>query len=133
MTPEEMDALVDRHVAAELAGDFDGAVAVYCDDVEHDFAAAPHPAVGRAAARQIYADLDAAFTTEQMTLVRRYHGEGFCVTEHHLTGTVKGPFPGMPPEPGRVSARLLHLFEFRGGQISRENVWAGPFLPVAAE
>jgi steroid delta-isomerase-like uncharacterized protein len=130
MTPFEMDELVDRHITAELTGDFDGAVAVYADDVEHDFVASPRPAVGRIAAKQIYTDLDEAFTTEEMTLVRRYHGVDFCVTEHHLTGTVKGPFPGMPPDGGRVTARLLHLFEFRDDRISRESIWPGPFMPV---
>lgn len=126
-----MDLLVDRHIAAELAGDFDGAVAVYTDEFEHDFVASPRPAVGRAAARQIYADLDAAFTTEDMALMRRYHGVDFCVTEHRLTGVVKGPFPGMPSDGGRVTARLLHLFEFRDDRISRESIWASPFVPVS--
>ena len=36
MEPQEMDALIDRHLQAEIAGDLDGAVAVYTDDVEHD-------------------------------------------------------------------------------------------------
>ena len=36
LTEDQMMALVDRHLAAEGAGDVEGAVAVYTDDVEHD-------------------------------------------------------------------------------------------------
>lgn len=123
-----MDRLIDSHIKLELAGDFDGAVELYTEDIEHDFVGAPAPAIGRAAAKQVYVNLDKAFTMEEMTLVRRYHGDDFCVTEHHFVATVDGEFPGVPPGAGRVAARLLHLFEFRDGQISRENVWTGPFL-----
>jgi hypothetical protein len=56
-----MTAFVERHLKAEGAGDVDGAVSVYTDDVEHDVVGWP-------------------------------------------TG-------------------VLHVFEFRDGLISRENVW----------
>jgi hypothetical protein len=36
MDQSEMIALVERHLKAEGAGDVDGAVAVYTDDIEHD-------------------------------------------------------------------------------------------------
>jgi hypothetical protein len=129
MEPAEMDKLIDLHIEAELAGDFDRAVQLYTEDIEHDFVGAPAPNVGRAAAKEFYLTLDQAFTTEEMTPLRRYHGEDFCVTEHRLVVTVKGEFPGVPPGADRVVARLLHLFEFRDGLISRENAWTGPFLP----
>jgi steroid delta-isomerase-like uncharacterized protein len=128
--PARMDELIDRHIHAELAGDFEGAVATYTEDVVHDFVGAPEPAIGRAAAKQVYINLDQAMVTEEMELVRQYHGTDFCLTEHRVTAAVKGPFPGVPPDAKRVTARLLHLFEFRDGLISRENVWAGPFTPV---
>lgn len=129
MEPTEMDKLVDLHIEAELALDFDRAVELYTEDVEHDFVGAAAPVVGRPAAKQVYVNLDKAFTTEEMTLVRRQHGEDFCVTEHRFTARVRGEFPGVPPGVERVTARLLHVFEFREGLISRENAWAGPFLP----
>lgn len=39
MTPEQMTALVERHLKAEGAGDVEGAVAVYTEDIEHDVGA----------------------------------------------------------------------------------------------
>jgi predicted ester cyclase len=30
---------------------------------------------------------------------------------------------GIPGRGRRISIRVLHLFEFRDGRISRENVW----------
>ena len=44
MTPEQIDKLIEAHVKAEKAGDFDAAVAMYTDDIEHDVVGCP-PAV----------------------------------------------------------------------------------------
>jgi hypothetical protein len=41
MTPAEMNELIEQHVAAESAGDADGAVAMYTDDVIHDVVGSP--------------------------------------------------------------------------------------------
>ena len=42
MDRQEMDRLIEEHIAAERAGDTAGAVAVYTDDVVHDVVGAPH-------------------------------------------------------------------------------------------
>ena len=36
---------------------------------------------------------------------------------------VIGSMLGLPGHGRRISYRILHLFEFRDGLISRENVW----------
>jgi steroid delta-isomerase-like uncharacterized protein len=129
MTPEEMDRLVDEHIRAEDAGDLDAAVAVYTDDVEHDVVGAPAgPLRGPAAARARYASLLENVRTDAMVLRRRYHGAGdhgtdACVVEHDVTATVTGEFAGIRGRGATVRFRLLHVFEFAGGRISRENVW----------
>lgn len=52
MKPEEMDRLVEEHIAAEAAGDTAGAVAMYTEDIEHDVVGAPHgPLHGKEAAQ----------------------------------------------------------------------------------
>ena len=119
-----MNALIEIHLAAEKAGDTAGAVAVYTDDVEHDVVGAPHgPLHGPAAAQQFYQQLTTDTRTENMQPTRRYYGEDFCVIEHIWTGTVPGTFFGIPGRGRRISHRLLHVWEFRDGSISRENVW----------
>lgn len=124
MSPEEMDRLIEEHLAAEQAGDTARAVGVYTQDVEHDLVGTPHgPLHGKQAAQQFYDHLFSDIHTEQMVPVRAYYGDDFCVIEHGWTGTVPGSFLGVDGKGRRISFRLLHVFEFRDGLISRENAW----------
>lgn len=124
MTREEMDRLIDEHIAAESAGDTARAVAMYTDDVEHDVVGAPHgPLHGVAAAQGFYDFLTTNVKTASMVPTHSYYGEDFCVIEHDFTGTVPGEFLGIPGNGRSVRFRILHVWEFREGKISRENVW----------
>jgi len=124
MKPPEMDRLIEIHLAAEKAADTAGAVSVYTDDVEHDVVGAPGGAVhGKGAAQGFYDHLTKEIHTEEMKPTHSYYGEDFCVVEHMWTGTVPGTFFGIPGHGRRISHRLLHVWEFRDGRISRENVW----------
>ena len=89
MRPEEMDRLIEAHLAAEMAGDTAGCVAMYTEDVEHDVVGAPHgPLRGKAGGQGFYDQLVRDIRTEAMTPTRRYYGEDFCVIEHEWHGTV---------------------------------------------
>jgi len=124
MTPQDMDRLIARHIAAEQAGDTAAAVAVYTDDVVHDVVGAPAgPRHGRAAAQEFYDDLVANIATETMVVTQCHHGAEHCVVEHEWTGTVPGEFLGFAGDGRRITFRMLHVFAFRDGRISRENVW----------
>ena len=124
MKPSEMDQLIERHIAAELAGDTAGGVAEYTEDVEHDVVGFPTgPVHGRDAAQGFYDYLVNNVHTEAMDVTHRYYGDDFCVMEHTATGTVPGEFLGVPGNGRRISFRLLHVWEFRDGLINRENVW----------
>ena len=124
MEPAEMDRLVNEHITAEIAKDVPGAVSNYTDDVVHDVVGFPTgPNVGVAAASGFYEYLTANFSTETMEEKRAYYGDDFCVVEHDCTGTVPGEFLGIPGHGKRITFRLLHVWEFRDGRISRENVW----------
>jgi steroid delta-isomerase-like uncharacterized protein len=124
MTCEEMDRLIEAHLTAEKAGDTDGMIADYTEDVEHDVVGSPQgPLHGKAAAKGFYEHLVRDIATETMIPVRSYYGEDFCVTEHEWRGTVPGTFLGIPGQGRRIAFRLLHVWEFRDGRISRENVW----------
>lgn len=124
MSPQDMDQLIKEHLDAEMAGDSAGAVSVYTDDVDHDVVGWPAgPAHGRDAARHFYDELTANFTTESMAVTTALYGDDFCVLEHDTTGTATGVFLGVPGHGKRITFRLLHIFQFRDGRISRENVW----------
>ncbi len=124
MTPDDMHRLIDAHLSAEKAGNTEGCVAMYTDDVEHDVVGAPHgPLHGKQAAQGFYDQLVRDVATEQMIPIRSYYGEDFCVTEHEWTGTVPGTLLGIEGLGRRISFRVLHVWEFRDGLISRENAW----------
>jgi hypothetical protein len=120
----EMDRLIEQHLAAEMAADSAAAVAVYTDDVEHDVVGWPAgPVSGPAAAKNFYDQLLAAFVNEEMTPVRTLYGEDHCVIEHRTRGRFPHGFLGAPGSDRPVVFRMLHVFEFRGNAIRRENVW----------
>ena len=58
-----------------------------------------------------------------MDVNRAWYGEDHCTVEHQWHGTVPGEFLGVPGHGREISFRMLHVFEFRDGRISRENVW----------
>ena len=120
----QMTALVERHLKAEGAGDVEGAVSVYTDDVEHDVVGWPTGVLhGKQAAREFYEHLTANFRTEEERPTHRYHTDDAMVLDQLMTGTVTGSLLGLPGNGRRITFRVLHVFEFRDGLISRENVW----------
>ena len=124
MNAAQMDELIEAHIKAESAGDTAGAVAVFTEDVEHDVVGSPTgPVHSREAAQGFYDFLTQNVITESMVPTHRYYGEDFCVIEHDATGTVTGEFLGVPGHGKRITFRILHVWEFRDGLISRENVW----------
>lgn len=124
MDSAEMQSLVEKHVQAEGAGDVDGAVAVYTEDIEHDVVGFPHsPTRGLDGARGFYNYLTANFRAENEEVLHRYVTGDAMILEQIMTGTVIGEMLGLPGNGQRISFRMLHVFEFRDGAISRENVW----------
>ena len=124
MESGQMQGLVDSHMTAENHGDIDGAVAVYTEDVEHDVVGFPNsPSRGKDAARNFYAYLTANFRSESWDVLRQYFADDAMVLEQLMTGTVIGSLLGLPGNGRIISFRMMHVFEFRDGLISRENVW----------
>jgi len=124
MNRDDMDRLIEAHLVAEKAGNPAGSVAMYTEDVEHDVVGTPHgPLHGKQAAHGFYDQLVRDIRTEEMIPIRSYYGDDFCVIEHEWRGTVSGAFLGIPGNGRRIAFRLLHIFEFRDGLISRENAW----------
>ena len=119
-----MQALVERHLRAEGLGDVDGAVAVYSDDIDHDVVGFPNsPGRGVDSARDFYKYLTANFRAEGEEVLHRYVTDDAIILDQIMTGTVIGSMLGLPGNGRRISFRTLHVFEFRNGLISRENVW----------
>jgi predicted ester cyclase len=45
------------------------------------------------------------------------------ILDQEMTGQVVGTFLGLPGNGRRITFRILHVFEFKDGLISRQNVW----------
>jgi steroid delta-isomerase-like uncharacterized protein len=124
MEQHEMIALVERHLKAEGAGDVEGAVGVYTDDIVHDEVGFPGtPRAGKDAAREFYQFLTANFRTEEEVPLNRFFDGDTMILEQSMTGSVIGEMLGIPGNGRRVTFRILHVFGFRDGLISREQVW----------
>jgi steroid delta-isomerase-like uncharacterized protein len=124
VTPAEMEALVEAHLRAEGSGDPDGAVANYTEDVEHDVVGFPgSPLRGIPAALKFYRQLVKEIRTDGEERLHTYYSDNAVVLENLMTATVTGQFLGLPGNGRQVKFRILHVFEFKDGRISRENVW----------
>ena len=124
MNVTTMQAIIERHMRAEGRGDVDGAVAVYADDIEHDVIGFPNsPTHDKDGARHFYTYLTANFRAEGEEVLHRYVANDAMILDQMMTGTVIGEMLGLPGNKRRISFRMLHVFEFRSGLISRENIW----------
>jgi steroid delta-isomerase-like uncharacterized protein len=122
-TRTAVDALVDDHFRAEIDGDLDRLLATFADDVEHDVVGNPAVSTGKAEVTAFYRGLLAVLALDDITTLRRYHGDGFVVDESLVTARAVGTPFGIPGRGRTVRFRLLHVFEIRGDEITRENAW----------
>jgi len=125
LTPAEVDRLVDTHFMFEATDDIEGVLASLAPGAEHHVVPSPYGIVRDARQiREFYVTLFDDLKGESVTPVRRLYGDGFAVDEVIWNGQVEdGRLFGCAGKKGPVSFRLLHVFEFSGDKISRENVW----------
>jgi hypothetical protein len=121
-SPDQMDRVLNEHLAAEEGHDLDRLVATLTTDAEHDVVGFDEHR-GRKEIRAFYEEVFKLLKQEEVQPLRRYYGEDFIVDEVIYTGQADGALFGCEGHRGRVSFRMLHVVEFRDGLISRENVW----------
>lgn len=125
MTPEQIDKLINDHFEYEAADNIDAVVAGMTPDAAHHVIPSPAgPISGHAAIRNFYASLFAAIAGEKVTPVRRLYGPDFVVDEVLWEGQVHdGSIFLCDGKSGRVTFRMLHVFEFDGELVKSEQVW----------
>jgi steroid delta-isomerase-like uncharacterized protein len=122
MDSAQMQTLVEKHLQAEGVGDVDGAVAVYTEDIAHDVVGFPHsPTHGIDGARSFYDFLTANFRGESQEVLHRYVTDDAMILDQIMTGTVIGSMLGLPGNGRTIRFRMMHVFEFRDGAISRRT------------
>jgi steroid delta-isomerase-like uncharacterized protein len=132
LTREAIDHLLDDHFRCEAEGDVQGTLTTLTDDVIHDVVGDPAGELhGPGAVAQRYGHLFSNVKGERADVKHRLHGENFVVDDKIWTARVVGDFMGIPGHGRRISIRILHVFEFRDGLISRENVWIDAGAAIA--
>jgi hypothetical protein len=125
MNRAEIDRLIDEHFGYEAADDVGSVVASLTEDAEHHVIPSPVGILDdRKQIQDYYRTLFRCIRGEKVTPVRRLYGDDFVVDEAIWQGHVEdGGIFLCEGKRGPVSFRILHVFEFRDGQIRRENVW----------
>jgi ketosteroid isomerase-like protein len=120
----QMDDLVDRHFRAEETGDLDAIAAGFTLDAEHDVAGRPGGVLrGGEQIAAFYQGLIAQLQIERFETLRRWYGTDHVVDESMLHGRAIGRPFGLAGNGKHVQIRLLHVFDFADGLISRESAW----------
>lgn len=124
MTRDEIDALFERHCAAEGDKNVEAIMDTLAEGVEHDVVGYPEPVLyDREAIAERYRELFAGLTEDKFESLKRYYGDDFFVDESHWYGRATGMFMGIPGENRPVNFRILHVCEVSDGRMTRENVW----------
>jgi hypothetical protein len=119
-----MDALVDAHLRAEEAGDIAAIVSGFADDAEHDVAGRPGATLqGSEQIAAFYRGLLSDLKFERFEPVKRWYGEDHVVDESILHASAIGSPFGLEGRGRPVQTRVLHIFEFGAGLITRESAW----------
>lgn len=124
--PAVMDEVLARHFAAEAEHDRPGILATLTTDAEHEPVGFPGaPFHGHDQLMGFYEVLFEQLEQLDVQPVRRLHGPNFLVDEVQYRGRAFNNFMGFDfgAEGKPVDFRLLHVCEFEGGRISREQVW----------
>jgi uncharacterized protein len=132
LTREAIDHIIEDHFRREADGDVEGTLKTLTGDVVHDVVGDPAGELhGPGAVGQRYGHLFSNVKGERADVKHRLYGENFVVDDKIWTARVTGEFMGIPGHGRRISIRVLHVFEFRGGLISRENVWIDAGAAIA--
>jgi uncharacterized protein len=124
ITRQQMDALVDAHFRAEEAGDIAAIVAGFAADAEHDVAGRPGgPLHGGEQIAAFYQGLLSDLKIDRFEPLTRWYGHNHLVDESILHATATGSPFGLDGRGRHIQTRLLHVFEFGNGLITRESAW----------
>jgi predicted ester cyclase len=119
----EMDELIAAHYRAEVSGDVPAALATLAAKVEHDVVGSPQVSYGLEEVGPFYHALFSNLALDRISSLRRLYGEDFAVDEAIVDARAIGNPFGIAGHGRAVRFRLLHIFVFQNGLITRENAW----------
>ena len=118
-------AAVEAHFHSEAANEVERALDLYTDDIVWESPARDLVFRGKEATAENYRRMFSSFRVEEFRCLQRFATEDRVVDDSVATVVLTGDGAENAPTPvgSRVEIRLLHVFEMRGGKISRELVF----------
>ena len=118
-------AAVEAHFHSEAAGEVERALELYTDDIVWESPARELVFRGKEATGDNYRRMFGSFKVEEFRCLQRFATEDRVIDDSVATVTLVGDGVENAPAPvgSKIEIRLLHVFEMRGGKISRELVF----------
>ena len=125
MTRKELDQIINDHFMFEATDNIDGVLGSLAEAVEHEVVPSPMgTSRDKGQIRSYYELLFTHVSGESVAPARRYYGDDFVIDETMWHGRIEDGQPFLcEGKSGPVSFKLLHVFEVRGGKITREQAW----------
>jgi len=123
MTPEQMKAVHDRHVAAENRQDAEGAAATCHPEGFIENVALGVRFEGHAQIKLQYAALFAAFPDAELVTEGEAFGPDVLVAWGVFRATMRGPFFGVPATGKRIALPFVNVIPFRDGLMLGERAY----------
>lgn len=118
-------AAVEAHFHSEAANEVEKALELYADDIVWESPARDLVFRGKEETAENYRRMFSSFRVEEFRCLQRFATEDRVVDDSVATVVLTGDEVENAPAPvgSKVEIRLLHVFEMRGGKISRELVF----------
>jgi ketosteroid isomerase-like protein len=117
-----MDKVIADHIDFESKDDVDGVLTTLTEDVVHDLIGMPWGVQhGLEGARRNYEFFFPNMRVTDIREVARLYGEDHVVFDCEVDAILNGTVVQRPEPEGRSTFRVLHVFEFRDGKISRKD------------
>ena len=118
-------AVVEAHFHSEAVNEVERALELFTDDIVWESPVRGLRLRGKEEAGANYRRMFASFAVEGFETLERFATQDRVVDDSRVTVTLVGDGVVNAPVPvgTRAEIRLLHIFEMRGGKISRELVF----------
>lgn len=118
-------AAVEAHFHSEAVGEVERALELFTDDIVWESPSRDLVFRGKKATGENYRRMFASFQVEEFRCLQRFATEDRVIDDSVATVVLVGDGVANAPVPvgSKVEIRLLHVFEMRGGKISRELVF----------
>ena len=130
MTPKQLEAVWDAHMAAEFEQkDVEAALATMTEDAYVIHVPVNSGGRGRNEVRRFYRDvfIPSWPKDKRITSLHRFVGEGHVVEEVRISLTHSVPMewflPGVPPTHKKVEVDFVVVIEFCGDKIAAERIY----------